>query len=34
LKKGSSVQGTMLDGPGPDDNQGSPLDTNVTEVTL
>ena len=34
LKKGSAVQGTMLDGPGPDDNQGSPLDSNVTEVTL
>jgi hypothetical protein len=37
LKKGSAVQGTMLDGPVPDQNQGSPLDpleSNVLEVTL
>jgi hypothetical protein len=33
LKKGS-VQGTMLDGPGPDDNQGAPLESNAVEVTL
>ena len=32
-KSGPAVtQGTMLDGPGPDDNQGAPLEANVMEV--